>query len=143
MSGENRTGFRPGCPLEPNAALQPLRGEKPQLGGPAEPASRECQPVDKVGQAEEPGMSSRGVNIGSLSHPTLPGANLAQHRNRECLGASGFGAGGGSHEVPAAGAEPSFGSIQQLLMVADPTGSAFQGNKTLAAQLFGVFGAQS
>ena len=45
VSGENRTGLRPGCPLEPNAALQPLRGEKPQLGGPAEPASKECQPV--------------------------------------------------------------------------------------------------
>ena len=129
VSGENRTGLRPGCPLEPNAALQPLRGEKPQLGGPAEPASRECQPAENIGRI--------------LSHPPLPGANLAQHRNRECLGASGFGAGGGSHECPAAGAEPSFGSIQQLLMVADPTGSAFQGNKTLAAQLFGVFGAQS
>ena len=101
MSGENRTGLRPGCPLEPNAALQPLRGEKPQLGGPAEPASRECQPVDKIGQAEEPGVSARGVNIGSLSHPTLPGANLAQHRNRECLGASGFGAGGGMNPLPA------------------------------------------
>ena len=126
VSGENRTGFRPGCPLEPNAALQPLRGEKPQLGGPAEPASRECHPLE------------------NRTHPLSSYSSLcsAQHRNRECLGASGFGAGGGSHECPAAGAEPSFGSIQQLLMVADPTGSAFQGNKTLAAQLFGVFGAQ-
>ena len=79
------------------------------------------------------------------THPLSSYSSLcsAQHRNRECLGASGFGAGGGSHECPAAGAEPSFGSIQQLLMVTDPTGSAFQGNKTLAAQLFGVFGAQS
>ena len=110
VCGENRTGLRPGCPLEPNAALQPLRGEKPQLGGPAEPASRECQPVDKIGQAEEPGVSARGVNIGSLSHPTLPGAKKEEkeaaepgvsHRNRECLGASGFGAGGGMNPLPA------------------------------------------
>ena len=111
----------------PNTALEPLRGEKPQLGGPAEPASRECHPAEGR-KSDTSSLILFFLVLGSTPQPRVSGRVRFRRWRRD---------------EPAAGAEPCFGSIQQLLMVADPTGSAFQGNKTLAAQLFGVFGAQS